>query len=78
MGTLDELDRQIAKLLTEGRTDAEMAEALGMTEADLAQRLARVYLGLGASSRAEATTLAFRGLGSSIAAMAATAPQAAA
>ena len=62
-GGLDDTDRRIAKLLTEGQTNSEMAAALGMSEADLAQRLTRVYAGLGASSRAEATTLAFRGLG---------------
>ena len=61
---LDRHDRRIAKLLTEGQTNSEMAAALGLSEADLTQRLARVYAGLGASSRAEATTLAFRGMGS--------------
>jgi hypothetical protein len=39
-----------------------MADALGMTEVDLAERLSRVLARLGTSSRAEATSLAFRGL----------------
>jgi DNA-binding NarL/FixJ family response regulator len=67
---IDDTDRRIAKLLTEGATNREMAEAVGLSEADLAQRLTRVYAGLGASNRAEATTLAFRGLGSTPAAFA--------
>jgi DNA-binding CsgD family transcriptional regulator len=59
---LDDVDRRIVHLLTEGQTNREMAEALGMSEADLGQQLARVLARLGASSRAEATSLAFRGL----------------
>jgi DNA-binding NarL/FixJ family response regulator len=59
---LDDVDRRIAKLLTEGQTNREMAEALGMSETELARGLARVLAQLGASSRAEATSLAFRGL----------------
>jgi hypothetical protein len=39
-----------------------MAEELDLSEADLAERLAGVLARLGASSRAEATSLAFRGL----------------
>ena len=62
LATLDDLDRRIAHLLTEGQTNHEMAETLGMSEADLAQRLAGVLARLGASNRAEATSLAFRGL----------------
>ena len=37
----DDVDRRIMHLLTEGQTNREMAEALGMSEADLAERLAR-------------------------------------
>ena len=62
LGSLDALDRRIAHLLTEGRTNREMAEELGLSEPDLAERLAGVLARLGASSRAEATSLAFRGL----------------
>ncbi len=59
---LDELDRRIVHLLTEGQTNREMAEALSLSDADLAERLARVLARLGATSRAEATSLAFRGM----------------
>lgn len=62
MAALDDLDRRIAHLLTEGRTNRQMAEELGIPETDVADRLARVLARLGASSRAEATSLAFRGL----------------
>jgi DNA-binding NarL/FixJ family response regulator len=71
VGPLDDVDRRIARLLTEGRTNREMADELGMSEADVTEHLARVYARLGASTRAEATTLAFRGLGASVAAIAA-------
>jgi DNA-binding NarL/FixJ family response regulator len=78
MGALDDTDRRIAKLLTEGQTNSEMAAELGMSETELAQRLGRVYAGLGASSRAEATTLAFRGMGGTASLVAATGDRAAA
>jgi DNA-binding NarL/FixJ family response regulator len=58
----DDEDRTMLRLLTEGQTNREMAESLGISEAAVAQRLARVLGKLGASSRAEATSLAFRGL----------------
>jgi tetratricopeptide (TPR) repeat protein len=59
---LDDAERRLLQLLTEGRTNAEIAAELGTQEADVAQRLARLQAQLGASSRAEATSLAFRGL----------------
>ena len=59
---MDDVDRRIMHLLTEGQTNREMADVLGMSEADLAERLSRVLARLGTSSRAEATSLAFRGL----------------
>jgi DNA-binding NarL/FixJ family response regulator/tetratricopeptide (TPR) repeat protein len=60
--SLDEDDRRLLQLLTEGRTNAEIAAELHHEEDDVAQRLARLQARLGASSRAEATSLAFRGL----------------
>jgi DNA-binding CsgD family transcriptional regulator len=57
----DAEDRAILRLLTEGQTNREMAESMGITEAAVAEQLARVLGRLGASSRAEATSLAFRG-----------------
>jgi DNA-binding NarL/FixJ family response regulator len=59
---LDEAERRLLQLLTEGRTNAEIAAELDCNEDDVAQRLARLYARLGTSSRAEATSLAFRGL----------------
>jgi len=61
---LDEADRRLLQLLTEGRTNGEIAAELDVGEDDVAQRLARLQARLGASSRAEATSLAFRGLAS--------------
>lgn len=62
IAALDEVDRRIVHLLTEGLTNREMAESLGLSDTELAERLARVLAQLGASNRAEATSLAFRGL----------------
>jgi DNA-binding NarL/FixJ family response regulator len=59
---LDEAERRLLQLLTEGRSNAEIAVELGLQEDDVAQSLARLQARLGASSRAEATSLAFRGL----------------
>ena len=59
---LDETERRLLQLLTEGRTNAEIATELVLGENDVADRLARLQARLGASSRAEATSLAFRGL----------------
>ena len=60
--SLDETERRLLQLLTEGRTNAEIAAELDLPEDDVAQRLARLLARLGTSSRAEATSLAFRGL----------------
>lgn len=59
---LDEMERRLLQLLTEGRTNAEIATELDLPEADVGQRLARLFARLGTSTRAEATSLAFRGL----------------
>ena len=59
---LDEAARRLLQLLPEGRTNAEIAAELRLHEDDVAERLARLQAQLGASSRAEATSLAFRGL----------------
>jgi DNA-binding NarL/FixJ family response regulator len=60
--SLDDSERLLLQLLTEGKTNAEIAAELELGEDDVAQRLARVQARLGTSSRAEATSLAFRGL----------------
>ncbi|HEX8026188.1 MAG TPA: helix-turn-helix transcriptional regulator, partial [Candidatus Limnocylindrales bacterium] len=59
---LDEIDRRLLHLLTEGLTNREMAAALDLSEEAVAAKLAKLLARLGASSRAEATSLAFRGL----------------
>jgi DNA-binding NarL/FixJ family response regulator len=59
---LDETERHLLQLLTQGRTNAEIAAELDLAEDEVAQRLTRLFTQLGASSRAEATSLAFRGL----------------
>ena len=61
---LDEAERRLLQLLTEGRTNAEIAAELGLAEDEVARRLAHLFAQLGTSSRAEATSLAFRGLAS--------------
>ena len=60
--SLDDAERRLLQLLTQGRTNAEIAAELAVGEDDVAQRLARLQVRLGTSSRAEATSLAFRGL----------------
>ena len=48
--------------LTEGRTNAEIAAELDLADEEVVQRLTRLFARIGTSSRAEATSLAFRGL----------------
>jgi tetratricopeptide (TPR) repeat protein/DNA-binding CsgD family transcriptional regulator len=60
--SLDDAERRLLQLLTEGRTNAEIAAELEQGEDEVAQRLTRLLGRLGTSSRAEATSLAFRGL----------------
>ena len=59
---LDAVDRRLLQLLTEGLTNREIAAELDLDEGAVAARLAKLLASLGASNRAEATTLAFRGL----------------
>ena len=58
---IDDVDRRLLRLLTEGNTNAEMAEKVGLTEDAVGTQLARLLARLGVSNRAEATTLAFKG-----------------
>ena len=60
--SLDKTERRLLQLLTEGRTNAEIAADLDLAEGDVVTRLARLFARLGTSTRAEATSLAFRGL----------------
>jgi DNA-binding NarL/FixJ family response regulator len=56
----DEPDQVLLRLLIEGRTNREIAEELGMSGEAVVQRLAEMFARIGASSRAEATAVAFR------------------
>jgi predicted ATPase len=66
IGALEAADRELMLLMTEGLTNAEMAERLSVTTAEISSRIAEVLVTLGATDRAQATTLAMRGLGSSL------------
>jgi DNA-binding NarL/FixJ family response regulator len=57
-------DHRLLELLTHGSTNHEIASELGIDEAEVTRRLARLLAVLGASTRAEATSLAFRSLAS--------------
>jgi DNA-binding NarL/FixJ family response regulator len=58
---LVEGDADLLRLLMGGNTNREMADSLGITEEAVARRLGEVFARIGASSRAEATSFAFRG-----------------
>jgi DNA-binding NarL/FixJ family response regulator len=66
VGGLDGDDRELMLLMTEGLTNREMAERLQVSEESISTRLARVLADLGATDRAQATTLAMRGLGATL------------
>ncbi len=57
---LEEEELRILRLMSEGRTNAELARDLGITPEEVARRLGIVLRKLAASSRAEATAFAFR------------------
>ena len=59
---LDDAERRLLQLLTQGRTNAEIATELDAPADEVVQRLARLLARLGTTSRSEATSLAFRGL----------------
>ena len=56
---LDQQELALLRLVTEGRTNREIAEEAKMEEADVARQLDAIFAKLGASSRAEATSFAF-------------------
>jgi DNA-binding NarL/FixJ family response regulator len=58
---LSQGDQDLLRLLTAGSTNREIADQLGVTEDTVSRRLAEVFARIGAASRAEATSFAFRG-----------------
>jgi DNA-binding CsgD family transcriptional regulator len=57
---LGDEDLSLLRLLTQGRTNQEISEDLGVDEEHVRRRLAEMFSRIGASSRAEATAFAFR------------------
>src|SRR5262245_13317711 len=57
---LEEADAELLRCLIQGRTNAEIAEDLGLDETTVARRLGELFARIGTSSRAEATAFAFR------------------
>ena len=57
---MDEADAELLRCLIQGRTNAEIAEELGLDEPAVARRLGELFARIGTSSRAEATAFAFR------------------
>jgi DNA-binding NarL/FixJ family response regulator len=53
-------DSQLLRSLVQGKTNGEIAEEIGIDEQAVARRLGELFARIGASSRAEATALAFR------------------
>lgn len=58
---LSELETRTLRLLTEGRTNREIAAELEKSEESLQRLLAELYLKIGATSRADATAVALMG-----------------
>ena len=57
---VEDADHALLQSLIEGRTNAEIADDLGVGEDDVVRRLGELFAKIGASSRAEATAFAFR------------------
>jgi DNA-binding CsgD family transcriptional regulator len=58
---LNDAEQDLLRLVTEARSNAEIAVLLGVTEDVVAQDLARLFAKIGAGSRADATTVALTG-----------------
>jgi DNA-binding CsgD family transcriptional regulator len=58
---LAESEVGLLRLLTEGRTNREIADELGMTEDAVTRQLTELFAKIGVSSRAEATAVALMG-----------------
>ena len=58
---LDHRDTALLRLLTEGRTNAEIAQEIRTTEETVVRRLAELFARIGATSRSDATAAAIMG-----------------
>jgi DNA-binding NarL/FixJ family response regulator len=56
----DDQDALLLRSLVQGKTNREIAEEIGIDEQVVTRRLAELFARIGASSRAEATALAFQ------------------
>jgi DNA-binding NarL/FixJ family response regulator len=56
----EDQDAQLLRSLVQGKTNGEIAEEIGIDEQAVTRRLGELFARIGASSRAEATALAFR------------------
>ena len=56
----EDTDAQLLRSLVQGKTNREIAEEIGIDEQAVTRRLGELFARIGASSRAEATALAFR------------------
>jgi DNA-binding CsgD family transcriptional regulator len=56
----DDNDTRLLRLLTEGKTNSEIAADIGVDETAVASQLTALYARIGTTSRAEATAFAFR------------------
>jgi DNA-binding CsgD family transcriptional regulator/predicted hydrolase (HD superfamily) len=56
----DEKETRLLRLLTEGKTNSEIAGDIGVDEAAVSSQLTALYARIGTASRAEATAFAFR------------------
>jgi DNA-binding CsgD family transcriptional regulator len=57
---LDGSDAELLRCLIQGRTNAQIAEELGLDETTVSRRLGELFTRIGTSSRAGATAFAFR------------------
>ena len=56
----EDQDAQLLRSLVQGKTNREIAEEVGIDEQAVTRRFAELFARIGASSRAEATALAFQ------------------
>jgi len=57
--SVEEAERELLRLVVQGQTNREMASALGLSETEVASRLAALFAKIGAASRADATMAVF-------------------